>query len=94
MSDMQKTIELALIELKRFNLPWTKMIEAQLKYCALVIDKNVDPAKLEELNMGLIAVREIDEREPLHSYLMDIQYHMQHKYLPFSAKVRLGIQRK
>lgn len=62
MSDMQKTIELALIELKRFNLSWAKMVEAQLKYCASVIDKKSDPAKLEELNMGLIAVREIDER--------------------------------
>lgn len=94
MSDIQKTIELSLIELNRFNLPWAKMIEEQLKYCASVINEDVDPAKLEELNMGLIAVREIDERESLHSYLMDIQSHMQHKYLPFSAKVRLGIQRR
>jgi len=91
---MPKTIELALIELKRFNLPWSKMVEAQLKYCTSVIDESVDPSKLEELNMGLIAVREIDERESLQSYLMDIQSYMQHKYLPFSAKVRLRIQRR
>jgi len=94
MSDMKKTIELAQIELNRFNLPWAKMIEAQLKYCASVLKDSADPAKLEELNMALIAVREIDEREELHSYLMDIQSHMQRKYLPFSAKLRLGIQRR
>ncbi|MFK8050841.1 MAG: immunity protein Tsi6 family protein [Halioglobus sp.] len=94
MSDMQKTIELALVELGRFRLPWAKMVEAQLKYCTSVINENDDPAKLEELNMGLIAVREIDEKEDLHSYLLDIQSHMQRTYLPFSAKVRLGIQRK
>ena len=94
MTDMQKTIDLALVELTLFNLPWAKMVETQLKYCASVIEGNVDAAKLEELNMGLIAVREIDERESLHSYLMDIQSDMQHKYLPFSSKVRLGIQRR
>jgi hypothetical protein len=94
MNDMNKTIELAQIELKRFDLSWAKMIEVQLKYCASVLKGNADPEKLEELNMGLIAVREIDEREELHSYLMNIQSYMQHKYLPFSAKLRLGIQRR
>ena len=94
MSHMHKTIELALLELKRFKLPWVEMVEAQLKYCTSVIDGNIGPEKLEELNMGLIAVREIDEKESLHAYLMEIQHHMQRKYLPFSAKVRLGIQRR
>jgi|TARA_B110000196_G_scaffold147577_1_gene127702 hypothetical protein len=94
MSDMNKTIELAQIELERFDLSWTKMVGIQLKYCASVLNGNADPAKLEELNMGLIAVREIDEREELYSYLMNIQSFMQRKYLPFSAKLRLGIQRR
>ena len=61
---MQVEIENALSELNKFNLPWQQMVRQQLEYCKDVDLKKKSPDCLEELNMGLIAVREIDEREP------------------------------
>lgn len=74
---MEESINKALSELARFKLPWQEMVQNQLEYCLEVISEKVSPDRLEKLNMGLIAVREIDEREPLHSLLMEIQYEMQ-----------------
>ena len=79
---MEELIKQALSELDKFKLPWQVMVQKQLEYCREVILGNEPPDRLEELNMGLIAVREIDEREVLHSLLMKIQYEMQCKYLP------------
>jgi len=70
------------------------MVQKQLKYCLEVVSEKASPDRLEELNMGLIAVREIDEREALYSLLTEIQYEMQHKYLSYAAKVRLNIHRR
>ena len=91
---MDESIKKALLELARFKLPWQEMIQKQLEYCLEVISEKASPERLEKLNMGLIAAREIDEREPLHSLLMEIQYEMQHKYLSYAAKVRLNIHRR
>lgn len=94
MSDIENNILQAQIELKRFNLPWKDMVAEQLKYCLSVVSKESTPEKVEKLNMGLIAVREIDSRENLHSLLIEIQEHMYSNYLSFSEKARLGIQRR
>ena len=91
---MKDSIEQALSELAKFKLPWQEMVQKQLEYCLEVVSEKTSPERLEELNMGLIAVREIDEREALHSLLTQIQYKMQHKYLPYAAKVRLNIHRR
>ena len=91
---MEESIKKALSELARFKLPWQEMIRIQLEYCLEVILEKSSPDRLEELNMGLIAVREIDEREVLYSLLTEIQYKMQRKYFPYAAKVRLNIQRR
>lgn len=91
---MQDKIEKALKELERFNLPWQEMVRKQLKYCREVDLENNSSERIEELNMGLVAVREIDQTEPLYILLTEIQFEMQQKYLSFSAKVRLGIQRR
>jgi hypothetical protein len=88
---MQEKIEKALKELARFNLPWQGMVRDQLEYCREVDLKNKSSDRLEDLNMGLVAVREIDEKEPLYSLLTEIQYEMQRKYLSYAAKVRLNI---
>lgn len=93
MSDIENKILQAKIELKRFNLPWKDMVAEQLKYCLSIVSKESTPERVEELNIGLIAVREIDSSENLHSLLIEIQGHMYSNYLSFSAKVRLGIQR-
>lgn len=92
--EMRESIEQAKDELKRFQLPWQEMVRQQLEYCLEVVEKQALPDRLEKLNMGLIAVREIDDREPLYSLLTQIQYEMQHQYLPYAAKVRLNIHRR
>ena len=91
---MEAKIKQALIELAKFKLPWQEMVQRQLEYCSAVVPEETHPDRLEELNMGLIAVREVDERETLHSLLTEIQYEMQHKYLSYSAKIRLNIHRR
>ena len=92
--EMEESIQKALSELERFKLPWQEMVQKQLEYCLEVISEKASLDRLENLNMGLIAVREIDGREALHSLLMEIQYEMQHKYLSYAAKVRLNIHRR
>ena len=79
---MEESIKTALFELGKFKLPWQNMVQKELDYCLDVVTEKVSPERLEELNMGLIAVREIDEREALYSSLTELQYKMQHKYLP------------
>ena len=91
---MQEKIEKALTELERFELPWQGMVQKQLEFCREVDLKNKSSDRLEELNIGLVAVREIDEKDPLYSLLTEIQYKMQRKYLSYAAKVRLNIHSK
>lgn len=71
---METSIKQAMTELVRFKLPWQEMVQRQLEYCLAVISEKAFPESLEQLNMGLIAVREIDERESLYSLLTEIQY--------------------
>ncbi|MFG1488988.1 immunity protein Tsi6 family protein [Oceanospirillum sp. HFRX-1_2] len=89
---MKALITQALGELERFPLPWQAMVRKQLEYCFAVVLGEASPEKLEQLNIGLIAVREIDEEDPLHSLLIGIQYELQRKFLPYAAKVRLNIR--
>ena len=88
---MIRDIETALRELQQFNLEWNDSVKKQLEYCLLVVNGRSSVDDLEKLNIGLIAVREIDEKELLNKLLTRIQYQMQKKYLPYAAKVRLGI---
>ena len=91
---MEESINKALSELVKFRLPWQEMVQKQLEYCLQVVSGQKSPERLEELNIGLIAVREIDERENLYSLLTGIQYEMQGKYLSYAAKVRLNIHKR
>ena len=91
---MEESINKALSELVKFKLPWQEVVQKQLEYCLQVASGKASSERLEELNMGLIAVREIDERESLYSLLTEIQYEMQHKYLSYAAKVRLNIHNR
>ncbi len=88
---MREQIESALSELSRFNIGWKDNVKEQLDYCISVLDEQSSVENLEKLNIGLIAIREIDPREPLHKLLKLIQYEMQKQHLSYAAKVRLGI---
>jgi len=88
---MQEKINQALSELKKFNLPWQEMVQRQLEYCLEVEQGKSSTENLIKLNIGLVSVREIDEREPLYKLLTKIQYEMQRKYLSADEKVQLNI---
>ena len=91
---MQLMISSALVELERYKcLSWYSAVKVQLNYCSEVLSSQKDPSQLEQLNMGLIAVREIPEEDPLHSYLTSVEFNMQKQFLPYAAKVRLGIHK-
>lgn len=91
---MQLMINTALVELERYKfLPWYSVVKVQLNYCSEVLSSQKEPSQLEQLSMGLIAVREIPEDDPLHSRLSSIEFNMQKQFLPYAAKVRLGIHK-
>ena len=88
---MKLEIDQALMELSNWKHPSQEMIKIQLDYCSNVIAGSEEPERLEELNIGVIAAREINEQEILHSLLTKIQFQMQKKYLSYAAQVRLNI---
>jgi len=76
-------------------LGWKLSVLAQLDYCAAVAAGRDDPEGLERLTMGLISVREMDGwPEEFPALIRQIHYDMQQEYLPYAAKVRLGIHRR
>jgi hypothetical protein len=91
---MEESIKRAMLELNNINLPWKDMVQNQLKYCLEVVSGKSSPEQLEKLNIGLIAVRELDDRYALFDLLTGIQYELQHKYLSYAAKVRLNIYKR
>jgi hypothetical protein len=91
---MEESIKQAISELKTFNLPWKDMVQKQLEYCLEVVSGKSSPEQLEKLNIGLIAVRELEKSYALFDLLTEIQYEMQHKYLTYAAKVRLNIHKR
>jgi hypothetical protein len=91
---MEESIKQALSELVKFKLPWQEIVKKQLEYCLDVVSGKSSPERLEELNIGLIAVRELDKRDDLYSRLTEIQYEMQNKYLSYATKIRLNIHKR
>lgn len=77
-------------------LSWSSSVLAQLTYCAAVERGTESPDRLEQLTMGRIVCRELDGYglEELEDLVSSIQYELQQKYLPYAAKVRLGIHRR
>jgi hypothetical protein len=78
------------------SLQWRESVLRQLEFCNNVLAGAVPPERLEDLNMGYIAVRELDGVEPLElsRAIAAIQYELQQQFLSFAAKVRLGIHHR
>jgi hypothetical protein len=65
---------------------------SQLDYCASVVAGAAEPDSLEQLTMGLITVREMDGwPDELPGTIRRVEYELQQQFLPYAAKVRLGI---
>lgn len=78
------------------GLGWLPSVLAQLNYCAAVERGAEPPDRLEQLTMGRIVCRELDGYglQELEELVSSIQYELQQAYLPYAAKVRLGIHRR
>lgn len=76
------------------GVPWRGSVLQQLAYCEAVSEGTASPEKLENLNMGLISVREMDDADEVASLIRSIQSELQEKYLSYAAKVRLGIHKR
>ena len=84
------------VEALPHELSWRTSVLRQLQYCQAVLSGTEPPERLEELTMGFIAVRELEGWQPeeLPRTISAVQYELQQRYLPYAAKVRLGIHRR
>ena len=85
-------------EIKRLpgKLGWVPSVLEQLTYCVSVERGTESPARLEQLTMGRIVCRHLDGYglPELEELVSSVEYELQQKYLPYAAKVRLGIHRR
>jgi hypothetical protein len=91
--EIQEKIDLAQSELAKVQSSWCESVARQLNYCAATLKGEVSGERLEGLNLGPVIARDFRTEIPgiLRRLLPEIQEHMQQKFLPYSAKVRLGI---
>ncbi|TAK89441.1 MAG: hypothetical protein EPO06_11465 [Burkholderiaceae bacterium] len=93
-------IQWAISSLPAKSGTWLDSIPIQLQYCADLLHGRVGPDRVEEINMGYIAVREFDgyekgsEEFELTEVICEIDYYVKSRFFTYAQKVKHGMHKR
>lgn len=79
---------------------WLESIPMQLTYCKDLLQGSASPDRVEEINMGYIAVREFDgyekesEEFELTEAICQIDYYVKDRFFTYAQKVKHGMHKR
>jgi hypothetical protein len=98
-SEAMKKIDAAITALPQQQGGWRESIAIQLQYCADLLQNKVGPDRVEEINMGYLAVREFDGYETgsaefvLTAAICEIDHYIKNRFYTYAQKVRHGMHK-
>lgn len=99
-SEALSKIEWAAKSMPSPSVGWLESISIQLQYCADLLQGKVSSERVEEINMGYMAVREFDGYEKgvkeyeLTEAICEIDSYIKNRFFSYAQKVRHGLHKR